>query len=38
MFLNSTNLIEQKYIKKFNFEILRDFFENKMLTKNLVKF
>lgn len=37
-FLNSTNFIEQKYIKKFNLEILRDIFEKKMLTKFLVKF
>ena len=36
--LNSTNFMEQKYIKKFNLEILRDIFEKKMLTKFLVKF
>ncbi|KAF2515712.1 hypothetical protein [Flavobacterium foetidum] len=32
LFLNSTNLIEQKYIKNFNVKILIVFFDKKMLT------
>ena len=37
LFLNSTNLIEQKYIKNFNPKILHHFFLKKMLTKLFLK-
>jgi hypothetical protein len=36
--LNSTNLIEQKYVKNINPKILNVFFVKKMLIKVLVKF
>lgn len=36
--LNSTNSIEQRYVKNLNTQVLREFFTKKMLTKILVKF
>ncbi len=37
LFLNSTNLIEQKYVKNINSKSLIVFFAKKMLIKILVK-